>query len=460
MNHMLVKVVVALAGAVLAYQLAEAQTAPSADTYTFACQRRVGTIDRIESALDVGGDLKVADNTKVKRLKMSVLANLTYDERTLAVPKDRKDSKAVWRAARYYDKAAAKLQIDSDTPNTVLRDDRKLIGAVIEGPKATLFSPRGPLTREELDLVEILGNSLLMDGLLPDQPVKLGQSWSLSSDLVTAILGLDAISQSDVTSTLLTVTDDRARFEMGGKVSGAIDGVATEVELKAKYHLDRKAGRICWFGLLVRENRSIGHVGPGLEVTARLQMKITPAVESAQLSDAALASQKFEATPESTQLAYDSPQGGWQFLHDRRWFVTRDDANLADLRLLDRGDLMAQCKVSSLPNAPAGKETTLAAFQEDIKHGLGKNFKQFLEAGQSANQADYRVFRVLVEGSASDLPIRWIYYLLADKHGHQVVFAFVLESRLMEAFGKADERLLSTVRLSDPKVASKPAEKQ
>ena len=71
-------------------------------------------------------------------------------------------------------------------------------------------------------------------------------------------------------------------------------------------------------------------------------------------------------------------------------------------------------------------------------------------------EAEYREYRVVVDGQASELPIRWIYYLVADKHGRRVVFAFVVEQRLMEAFGDADRRLLATVRLVDPKVASKP----
>lgn len=456
MMKMPVRMAVGGACAMLVAIQAHAQTSSSSQTYSFRCQRGLGTIDRVESALDVGGELKVADNNKVKRLKMTVLANLVYDERTVEVPGK---AQGVWRSIRYYDKAGAGIQVDNDGTKPALRDERRLMGVAIEGPKVTLFSPQGALTREELDLVDLLGNSLLMDQLLPDQPVKLGQQWSHSADLMAGLLGLDAVAQTDVASTLLTVAEDKARFEMAGKVSGAIDGISTEVELKAKYHFDLKAGRICWFGLLVRENRSIGHVGPGLEVTARLQMKITPAVQSAHLTEAAVAKLPLKPTPELTQLAYESGKGGWKFQHDRRWFITHDDANLADLRLLDRGELVAQCKVSSLPSATAGKEATLASFQEDIKHGLGKNFKQFIEAGQFGNEADYRIFRVVVDGVASELPIRWIYYLVADKHGHQVVFAFVLESRLQEMFAKADERLVSSVRLLDPKVATKPAGK-
>lgn len=441
--------------ALLAIEPLQAEEAK--ESYSFRSQRAVGGIDRIEAALDVGGDLKVVEDNKVQRLKMSVLANLVYDERSLELPKEAKDA---WRSIRYYQTAQATLQIEGQGPKPALREDRRLIGVEAAGTKVTLFSPHGPLTRDELDLVDLLGNSLLMDRLLPEQPVRVGEQWKHSADLITALLGLDAVSEADVSSTLLTVSAERARFEMNGRVAGAVGGVTTELEVKAKYHFDQKTNRLTWFGLLIKEDRSVGHIGPGLEVTARLQMKIEPGSQAPQLNDRALAGLTLQPTPELTALTYASPEGGWGLAYDRNWHVTSDDAKLAVLRLVERGEFVAQCKASPLPNATPGKELTLAAFQDDVKHGLGKSFKQFVEAGQSANARDYRVYRVVVDGEASELPIRWVYYYVADKYGRQVVLAFTVEGRLWKTFDKADEQLLSTLHLTDPQVAAKPAQKQ
>ena len=206
----------------------------------------------------------------------------------------------------------------------------------------------------------------------------------------------------------------------------------------------------------------MGHIGPGLEVIARLQMKISPLEESAQLSDTALASLTLKPTAELTQLEYESPKGGWEISHDRRWFITRDEENLAILRLIDRGEFVAQCKVHALATSAAGKGTTLAEFQDDIKHGLGESFKQFVEAGQRSTEAGYRVCRAVVAGEVADLPIQWTYYLVADKDGHQVVLAFTVEGSLIDRFAGADQELLKTFHLGQPEVASKPpdAERQ
>ena len=42
----------------------------------------------------------------------------------------------------------------------------------------------------------------------------------------------------------------------------------------------------------------------------------------------------------------------------------------------------------------------------------------------------------MVDGEASEVPIRWIYHLLADKQGRRVVFVFIVEGKLIEQFGR------------------------
>jgi len=70
------------------------------------------------------------------------------------------------------------------------------------------------------------------------------------------------------------------------------------------------------------------------------------------------------------------------------------------------------------------------------------------------------VCRAVVAGEVADLPIQWTYYLVADKHGHQVVLAFTVEGSLIDRFAGADQHLLSTFRLVQPEVASTPPDAQ
>ena len=319
-----------------------------------------------------------------------------------------------------------------------------------------MFSPNGLLSRDELDLIDIQGNSLLLDRLLPTDPVGIGDTWEHSDDLVVSLLRLDAAKSCDVASKLVSVKDRVALMETAGRVSGAAAGVSTEIQLKAKYQFSLDTKQIVWFGLLIQEKRSVGHVGPGLDVVARIQMTISQVGDSPGLSNKAL--QEVSLTPDErlTRLSYESAAGGWQFSNDRRWFITSDESDKAVLRMIDRGELVAQCNVSSLPVVEVSKLASLAKFQEDIQRGLGENFGQFVAAAERSNESNYRVLNVIVDGNVSEVPIRWIYHLLADAQGRQAVFVFIVEGDLIERFGQADKGLMETVRLTDRTIAAIP----
>ena len=419
-------------------------------TYTLRSGRRPGAIDRVELLLEVGGHVKQVVDDKVQSMKTNIVCKLGYDENTLEV------SGGLWRAARYYDEVSAVVKVEETGLKPVLRPGRRLIAVEVDAATVTLFSPHGALTRDELDLVDIPADSLVLDRLLPKGPVAVGDSWKLSEKLLAALLGLDAISKADVQSELTDITNKAASMRMTGRVEGALGGVSTEIELKAKYRFNRKTGRIDWLGLLVKEQRSIGHVYRGVDVVSRLQMTVTPKTVSTELDAAALKGLASKPTAALNQLTYESPQHGWQFTHDRCWHVIADHRDLAILRMLDRGDLVAQCNVSSLPKLPPGKEVTLSEFQSDVQKALDKSFGSFVEARQWAGETGYRIYRVAVRGTASELPIQWNYYLITDQQGRRVALAFTVEGELVEQLDKADETLIGSLRFLDPKVAPTP----
>ncbi len=439
------------------------RAADSLPSYALHSSRTVGSVDHVETTLDMGGDLKISsadpkDGDPVQRVKTSAQATLNYDERTLEYGSA---DAGPLRSIRCYQKAAATLRPGNDVKQLTLRDQRMTIGVLIEPPRATVYSPAGPLTRDELDLVDLFGNSLLLERLLPEKAVAVGESWKHSPNLAGALLGLDVVAQSDLQSTLVSVAQGVARMEMSGHVEGAIEGASSSIDVKAKYRFQLDNGRITWFGIVVKEDRSIGRVEKGMEVTARVQMTIVPGADAPRLADAVLKDLALKPAPELLQLAYESPAGGWRLLHNRRWFLVQDRKELATLKLIDRGELLAQCNIASLPNAVPGKTVTLEEFQEDVRKALGEKCKTLIEAGQRSDRSGYQVQHVLAEGVEQDLPIRWLYYLVADKYGRQVVFIFAVESRLLPRFNGADEALLAAVRLTEPKLAvQKPAKDQ
>jgi len=412
-------------------------------------------VDRVESILEVAGTLKVVEGAAVdaKRaspLDLSAKAALVYAEKTLkGTPSDGDISRAI----RHYEKADASLAVGDGKFQPTLRQDRRLIAVEARTPKVLLFSPQGSLTREELDLVDLLGNSLLVDRLLPARAVAVGDTWKHPDALLAALCGLDAVSSSDAQSVLQSVNEGAAQIEMAGYVAGSVNGLSTKMQLRAKYRFDVKAKRITWFAFLVKENREPGAIGPGLDVVARLQMKIIPGAKSTELSETALKGLPLEPTASLERLSYVSPEGGWQAGYDRRWVLISEKKELTVLRMADRGDYVAQCSISALSPGD-GKPLALSDFQDEIRTALGKNFRQFVKASQSVTEAEYQVHRVAAQGEVSGVPIQWIYYRIADKQGRHLVVLFTIEANMGERLQENDRELVRAIRFVDPKMAA------
>ena len=103
-------------------------------------------------------------------------------------------------------------------------------------------------------------------------------------------------------------------------------------------------------------------------------------------------------------LEYEAPAHTFGFRYDRQWFVTSDEPNVAILRMIQRGELVAQCNISAL--LAVQKEITLAGFQQEIQNSLDKNFGQFVKASEETTPEGYRVYRVVANGDGFRLADR------------------------------------------------------
>jgi len=429
--------------AALILQLA-CQIGRAADnTYQLRANVAPGSHQQVKVVIETAGDLKLnSDGTEVKRLPIKVEANLAYVERTLAASQ----GLATLKVVRNYAQADAHLRLRDTELNHRLRDDRRLIVAESTEKQATTFSPLGPLTREELELIDVPASGLSLAALLPLRVVKVEQSWQQPDWAVAKLLGLDIVSQHDVTGTLTEVKDNIAVISLQGKVVGAIDGVTSEIELTGKLNFDLKQRAVTWLALGYKENRAIGHAQPGFEIAGKVRMVAAPIRSATEVNDQALANLPTKAAAGSTLIDFVAETAGYGLMHDRRWNVMVDRHDATILRLVDRGDLIAQCNISRLPQLAKGEQLTLEAFQEDVKKTLGKNFSQIVEASQEVSDNGIRTLRVIVSGTTSDLPIQWTYYHLSDDAGNRAALVFTIEGNLVERFAQIDRELIAAFR--------------
>jgi hypothetical protein len=213
-----------------------------------------------------------------------------------------------------------------------------------------------------------------------------------------------------------------------------------------------QTGRIDWFALVTKENRGISQVAAGFNVSVRFQMTVAPEDTPPQLAKEKLAGLTLEPTPEVSRLRYESPQSRWQITCDRRWYLNSDDRKNAMLKMIHEGALVGQCNIASLPQRDPATLVSLEEYQDDVRRALGENFGQFVEAKQLGDSAGLRVLRVvangLVHGKSAEVPIRWIYYHVADRQGRQVALTFTVEQEHLEQFAQADRAVVESLRFA------------
>jgi hypothetical protein len=418
----------------------------SEEKFLLKSSRQHGSTDLVETLLEVTGDVKqVSNELKATTDKMEVVAGFRYEERVDQFSL----STGPLVSIRQYNLAKSKMKIGDQIKMPELDEELQTIVCSLEGDKVSLFSPRGSLRGEQLLLIEDLpGNTLTLDRLLPNKAICVGDTWKISDSVLRSFLSVDAITESNVEAVLTAVADKMAMIEVVGDVSGVYLGAATEMSIRAKFQFDLIAQRINWLGLLIEENRSIGHVGPGLDLVARLQVKISPIETPQVLTDNTLREINIKPNESVLKLKYNGGKGPWQFSHDRDWYVFQDDPQTTILRKLHQGELVAQCNIADMGKVDIKTMTTLDKFKKELADGLGKNFGKVVAAEEHFNnRLGYKVFTVLIDGTVEELSLRWIYNLMTDKDGQQSVVVFVVEADMLEQFADADDILLRTYRM-------------
>ena len=411
---------------------------------------------QVSIELEAGGNMLVRAETPQngtlapeQRPPMSVSAKLQYTERRLANPTTATRSGSPL-AVRFYDVAEAVIKVDQSGIAPRLAEDRRLIVLENAGFRPTLYCPKGALPREQLDLIDAIGNSYVVDELLPQTPVADGQSWPSKPTAIAALLTLDSVAVCEVQSVLEEFNGSFAKVRLAGVVHGTVDGAATEQEVRGVYLFDRTLRRITRLNLAVREKRSIGGATPGLDAVAKLQIKIEPCKLPPQLADPAIASIGITPRVAARDLIYEAAPLGFRIQHDRQWFITSKQRESVTLRRVEGSDLVAQCTLTALPPKSAGRQTTLEQFQQDVTYSLGKSFGELVSTRHWQSSHGHYCYEVVVRGMVEELPVEWHYFLVSRQSGHRVSVAVTIQGPMVERVQGADRALVESLELFVP----------
>jgi hypothetical protein len=378
-----------------------------------------------------------------KPVPLKVQSRFDFTER--ALPGDRP-----LRMVRRVNQAAVAINTAERPRAGALRPEVSILIAERRDGLVHAYSPGGPLTRHELDLVQAPGDPLTWAGLLPEKAVAVGETWEIGRDAARALSDYDALASNTLRAKLEALDEATAGIRLAGQVRGAARGGEGTVTLDGTLTFDRKLGRIRKLQLDRAEVRQAGQVEAGLDFKGTLVVEREPAEIPPELSDALIAELPPRDEAGLSLLLFTPPDGRYTLLHDRDWHTFWDDARLSVLKRLDRGELVAQCNISIGPEAGQGRHLDPDQFRAEVKTALGSRFVAFLGAGEIDREPEGYGYKLVVQGREADHDILWYYYLLASPEGQQVLLTFTLNATDAKRFGDQDSQLVGSLQWKRP----------
>lgn len=389
------------------------------------------------------------ENARLPPTPLKVRAHLSYEEQILT-PGD--GSTRPIYGLRGYQEATADLTVGDKGFQTKLRAERHQLAFSFVDNEFTLFSLDGPLTRDELDLLDVVANSAVVDQLIPPHPVRLGQEWEISDALASKLLGLESVLSNTTRGRITEITSTLIRAELSGKVRGRVMGATSQMELLARFQYTSNPPKVTWFAIAIRDQRTAGFVDGGFRGLIRLQLTRQTRPQPQILKVEKAGTLVFPPPTDRTKLVYRNDAAGYQLMYDRKWYIVTESPDLVVFRLVDHLGLLGQCNLARL-NPTEAVKLTLSGFQENVRQTLGRDFGRFLEADELKSATGHRMFRVHALGQVEEVTLHWIYYLLAspDRPTHAAVFT--VEDGSWSAFGEADRQFMEGFHFLEPNPA-------
>ena len=409
--------------------------ADDGETYRLALDPGITTF-HIETSIGIRGNMGES-GAKALSIPFRVAAKSAYQEMLL---RPDRENLAIVSRRRYAD---ATSSIDAPKAEMVrLRESRRRILCMWDGIRFNLFSNDGPLTRQELELLDTPLNLPVVIRLLPDERVKIGDAWTHSDEVLGQFLQLHRITENDLSSRVTSVEKQVAKIALEGKMAGEVAGAESKMEVDGEYWYDLRRNMIAWLQMTVSETRDPSDVTPRYQATIEARMRIRPADGASEFSD----SLPEHSTRDSLQdLEFTSTHGGYRLVHGRDWHLIGDHPVAAVMRLVDHGELIAQCNLSPLRDLPAGKQVGLDQFADEVRDSI--EFGQITESEGFADTQGRDILKVVVAGEAEGISVRRIYYHLSNSDGRRVALLFTLKEDLAERFEQHDWRLIRGIEL-------------
>jgi hypothetical protein len=256
---------------------------------------------------------------------------IEYDERVLTLDNDGR----VQKTARVYRKMDFQRKVGDKPQQASLRPEVRKVVLLLAKNRKGPFSPDGPLTWGEIDLIRTDVFAPTLTGLLPEKAVQIDDRWKATEASIKELTDMEKIDEGEVECRLeqFTALEKRrhARVAFSGTVRGVNEDGPTKQHLTGYYYFDLESNHLSYLflkgvnSLIDKDGKEVGRVEGRFTLTRQANQR------SKDLGDEALKSWSLDPNAENTLLLYDNPDLGVRFLYPRRWKVAGGLGRQVDL---------------------------------------------------------------------------------------------------------------------------------
>lgn len=414
------------------------------DKYLLKCDAKSGLQWQVQMAMNLRGKLEIRGDEKVTTLDLNAGAQHVFAERVL---KD--EAGTPMSVGRHYYTAQADITAHQNTQKRTLRPERRTQVATLNAAGTIVYSPNGPLTRDELELTADHLDVLALHSLLPGKEVALNETWDAPLLAAQALAGMDGVSENKLRCQFTQVDGSVATIT----VSGSLDGIHRGAELKVvtqgkiQFHLNER--RIVQVEWRQQETRKQGPVSPASTIESVTVAKWTLGTNAPDLSDGIVNLFPPTAAPGHLLLVYQDSMGRFSFTYDRDWHIVAQSATATVMRLLERGQLMAQVHVTPWRSAAAGSHVSLTELEDQLRKSPGFEIEHLVPSQEVPATAGMWIGRASALGKSGEALLVQTLYAVAGPKGEQVLLGFTTESTKAEKLAGRDFGMVKSVEFSN-----------
>jgi hypothetical protein len=350
------------------------------------------------------------------------------------------------QAIRHYDKAHAKITIDEKSHDSELDNTNRNVNVYLAGEesltKPILFSSEIDILKQsELELITTPFDFLSLSSFFSKDEAKVNEAWQPRDQDVVNALAIDRIYTNEVELTIKELTANQIKIYITGNATGEVDGEDISVNLRGVALIDNRNNFVKSLRVTMKENRNAGQIAPGFEGVIKLDLRAS-AQTTAKLVPRPLIARAREFRHQ--KLAW-KPDNSFKIYFDPRWRLITDEDMAAVWRLIDNGDILAQCNVVQLPNRPSKNLLKLEDFRKEVGNIIDGSPAEVVGSLASTTSRGLDVLQVEVLGEEDDIPIRWVYNHVAQEDGRRLTFVFTVEDEVYDRFTPFGRSLIESV---------------